>query len=175
MRKSVLFLVTILFFLTVLSVAAHDGEGETAVAANITLLAVSGGLSLLTVGIVYSLTTQSSELWQLGIISLTAFSGFIHIGFGLRGDTLLLLNGLGYLGLLALLILPFLAAQRQWLRGLLLLYTLVTFIGYFVLHTPDHYSDTALLTKAIEAGLLICLGVQIWQVAKIGREQTALA
>ena len=179
MRKTVLFWVAILLLLTVVSVAAHDGEGETVETAvtysNITLLVVSGVLSLLTVGIAYFFMTLSWTIWQFGVVSLTALSAFIHLGFGLRGETLLLLNGLGYLALLALLTVPILAAQRQWLRWLLVIYTIVTFVGYFVLHTPDAYSTTALLTKVVEVGLLLCLGMQIWQVVKNGRKQTALA
>lgn len=50
-----------------------------------------------------------------GIISLSALSAFIHLGFGLGGEFLLLLNGLGFVGLLILLVAPivFLAAQGQ--------------------------------------------------------------
>ena len=171
MRKSVLFVTVIVLLVTVLPVVADGGHddvaaGVVATSSNVTLLGVSGLLTFLTVGIVRQVTVLKSwTFWQWGIVGLTALSAFIHLGFGLRGDTLLLLNGLGYIGLLALLVAPvaFLAGYQQWVRGLLLVYTAVTFIGYFALHTPAAYSNTGLLTKAIELGLMVCVGVQLWQ------------
>lgn len=69
---------------------------------------------------------------------------------------MLLLNGLGYIGLLAALYFPL-----NWLKGLrtplrwgLLLYTIVTLAGYFALHTPAQYDALGLLTKGIEVALL---------------------
>ena len=170
MRKTVLLFVVAVLLISVLPVAAHGGDEEVAAGAiatssNISLLGISGVLSLLTLGLVHRTTGKAWNIWQWGVVGLTVLSAFIHLGLGLRGDFLLLLNGLGYIGLLALLVAPiaFLAGYQQWVRGLLLVYTAVTFIGYFALHTPAAYSNTGLLTKAIELGLMVCVGVQLWQ------------
>lgn len=176
MKKAVLFWVLVLVMITVLPVAAHGGDEEVAAGAiatssNVSLLGISGFLSLLSVAVIHRFTSESWTFWRWGVVGLTVLSAFIHLGFGLRGDLLLLLNGLGYIGLLALLVAPiaFLAAYQQWVRGLLLVYTAVTFIGYFALHTPAAYSNTGLLTKLIEFVLMVCIGVQIWNVRTNGR------
>ncbi len=69
---------------------------------------------------------------------------------------MLLLNGLGYVGLLAALYLPlnWLKGFRTPLRWGLLLYTIATLAGYFALHTPAQYDTLGLLTKVIEVALL---------------------
>ena len=176
MKKAVLFLILFLVLMTVLPVAVDGGHddvaaGAIATSSNVSLLGISGLLSLVTVAAIYRFTPKSWTFWRWGVVGLTALSAFIHLGFGLRGDLLLLLNGLGYVGLLGLLVVPlaFLMAQRQWVRWLLLAYTAVTFIGYFALHTPADYSNTGLLTKLIEFILMACIGVRIWNVRTNGR------
>ena len=99
------------------------------------------------------------------IILLTAATGLFHLlyglGIGLFGnDTLnwvLLLNGVGYLVLLWL----FATAngpRRNTIRWILLAYTLITLIGYFVLNGSGAWQfTTGLIIKAIELLLIILL------------------
>jgi hypothetical protein len=101
---------------------------------------------------------------QQGIVGLTMATALIHIVLGIMsGGTFLvifLLNGLGYLGLLAALyFLPQMAAQRSLVRWALLAFTAVTFLLYFVFNWPDIWSPMGLIDKVIELLLLILL----WQ------------
>ena len=43
------------------------------------------------------------------------------------------------------------------------IYTLITIIGYFMLHTPAQYSTLGLADKAIEIVLIILIGVYLGQ------------
>ena len=70
----------------------------------------------------------------------------------------MLLNGLGYIGLLvALYFLPQLADMRGMVRWVLVLYTAVTIVLYFVMNWPDVMSPMGLIDKAVEALLMIAL------------------
>ena len=181
MKKIMLFVVFVLLINT-LPVAAHGGEEEVVTTVltgsqNVTLLAVSTLLSLLMVGTVYQITPKPWPIWQWGIMSMGALAAFIHLGFGLRGDILLLLNGLGYLSLLILSIWPTAAliAQRPRLYWVLLVYTAVTFLGYFVMHDLGVYSRTELLTKGIEICLIGCLVMQIRQGRRTTQQNAIIA
>ena len=99
------------------------------------------------------------------IILLTAATGLFHLlyglGIGLFGnDTLnwlLLLNGVGYLVLLWLFATAN-APRRSTIRWILLAYTLITLIGYFVLNGSGAWQfTTGLIIKAIELLLVILL------------------
>jgi hypothetical protein len=186
MRKYVLFIVMTLLLITVLPAVADGGHGgeDEAIAAvapvgNNILLGVSilltlfmvGGvrvamprLSSATVAGVQMGTPKPWTTWRMGILVLGSFAAFVHLGLGFRGDALLVLNGLGYLGIVGLLAIPipFLQQQRQWVRWLLVAYAAVTFIGYFVMHDFGGYSNMGILTKIAELGLLIFAGMQIW-------------
>ena len=122
-------------------------------------------MSLGVVAVAYMTNAKLGSIWHIGIILLAASSGFIHLGLGLSGDFLLLLNGLGYLGLIGGLILPIamIISHKTKVYWLLLAYTAVTFIGYFALHPLGAYSRMGLLTKAIELGLIILIGYQVLQ------------
>ena len=93
----------------------------------------------------------------LGIFLLALATAVIHLYMGLSwGNTLFVLNGLGYLGLLAALLLPIPALRR--LRGItrlvLLGYTALTIVLYFI-EAPGMaigYAD-----KAIEIALVALL------------------
>jgi hypothetical protein len=96
------------------------------------------------------------------ILGLAGATGVIHLllGFGILGnvDTLFILNGLGYLALaIGLFFIPQLAGQRSLLRWVLLAYTAVTFVLYFVFNWPEIWGPLGLLTKAIELILIILL------------------
>ena len=103
---------------------------------------------------------------KLLIALLTAATGIMHllIGFNIVAgfgaiNWMLVLNGAGYLVLLFL----FWTAEgsrRGTIRWVLLAYTLITLIGYFVLNAADNYglnNTVALIVKAIELLLVILL------------------
>jgi len=90
------------------------------------------------------------------ILILTGVAGVVHLWIGWRGnDWLLILNGIGFLVLFAALIIPYTSRPRyhDLVRGVLLVYTLVTFVGYFIVHggipivyahgESDHTTTTA--------------------------------
>jgi hypothetical protein len=97
---------------------------------------------------------------QIGIIVLTVITGVIHVWLGLSfGDTLFLLNGLGYFGLLGALYLPIalLASYRPFVRWALIGYTAVTVVLYFAFNWPDVWGPLGLFTKAVEVVLIALL------------------
>ncbi len=101
---------------------------------------------------------------QWGIVALTAATALIHIVLALGSEgfflVTFLLNGLGYLGLVAgLYFVPQLREQRTLVRWALLGFTAVTFILYFAFNWPDIWGPIGLADKAIELVLLILL----WQ------------
>ena len=101
---------------------------------------------------------------QKAIVGLTVATALIHIVLGvMSGGTFLiifLLNGLGYLALLAALyFLPQFAAQRSMVRWALLAFTAVTFILYFAFNASNPWNPMGLVDKAIELILIILL----WQ------------
>ncbi len=98
---------------------------------------------------------------QYGIIALTVITAVIHLGLGLffgAINPMFLLNGVGYLVLLAALyFIPQLAPQRSLIRWVLLAYTAVTFILYFVFNWPDVWGPIGLIDKGVELVLIILL------------------
>ena len=103
---------------------------------------------------------------QKGIVGLAVATAVIHIILALlnSGDTmflvLFLLNGIGYLALVAgLYFLPQLASQRSMIRWALLGFTAVTFILYFVFNWPTVLNPLGVVDKLIELVLMI----QLWQ------------
>jgi hypothetical protein len=99
--------------------------------------------------------------WKNAVIVLTVLTGVIHLALL---NPLMILNGLGYLALLAALyFLPQTAAQRPTIRYVLMGYTAVTIVGYFVLQGAGAFSNyLGLVDKVIEVGLLVAL----WQDSK---------
>lgn len=101
--------------------------------------------------------------WLIGL--LTAATGLLHIavGFGWLGggastNWLLVLNGVGYLVLL-LLFWTSSGSRSGTIKWILLAYTLITLIGYFVLNMGNNpFGQTIpLIIKAIELLLVILL------------------
>lgn len=98
------------------------------------------------------------------IALLTAATGVLHllVGFGLIGgmatNWILVLNGVGYLVLLVLFWMA--SGNGGMIRWILLAYTLITFIGYFVLNSGNNFGlnfTIGLIIKAIELLLIILL------------------
>lgn len=98
---------------------------------------------------------------QYAIIALTLATAVIHLVLGFMigsSGVLFILNGIGYIVLLvALYFVPQLTAQRSLIRYVLILYTAVTFILYFVFNWPDIVSPLGLADKGIELVLIILL------------------
>jgi len=93
----------------------------------------------------------------VGIFLLALATAIIHLYLGFSfGNTLFVLNGLGYLGLLAALQLPIpqLARFRPIVRWVLVGYTALTIVLYFVM-AP--LTVIGLVDKAIEVALIVLL------------------
>jgi peptidoglycan/LPS O-acetylase OafA/YrhL len=115
---------------------------------------------------------------QIAIIVLAAITGIAHLVMGIQqSDTLFILNGLGYFGLLAALYAPLdaLVPFRPWLRWLLIAYTALTVALYVVIYaTSDTLSPTffGLLIKAVEIALIVLLWMEGQQANQPIRRQT---
>jgi hypothetical protein len=75
-----------------------------------------------------STSTSANGPLRIGVILLTAGTAVIHLYLGLQGFPLFILNGLGYLALLAALILPIpvISDYRSLTRWVLVGYTALT-------------------------------------------------
>ena len=111
--------------------------------------------------------------WLIGL--LTAATGILHllVGFHIIGPDgttswLLVLNGVGYLVLLWLFWTSD-GSRRGTIRWLLLAYTLITLVGYFLINGSGGFQFTlGLIIKAIELLLIILLFLDR------GRDQVAV-
>jgi hypothetical protein len=96
--------------------------------------------------------------WLIGLLVLaTAFIHF-YLNFVMgKLDILFTLNGLGYLGLGALYLLPWQVLQpyRGWIRAALIGFTLLTIILWVFLGQP--YTIIGYVDKVIELLLLLLL------------------
>ena len=142
---------------------------------NTILIVGSLMLAIGAVGLLALFSKTPLTKWLVGVVVLGILSGFIHLGIGIQGDMLLLLNGLGYLVLVAALFLPasFLVEKRRQILWVFLGYTIITFIGYFISHPLGGYSNIGLLIKLIELGLMGCLTMRIWEVGQVKSDQAA--
>jgi hypothetical protein len=99
---------------------------------------------------------------QWVIIALTLVTAVIHLFLGLSfGDMLMLMNSLGYLGLLAgyFLPLPVIKLKRDWIRWAFVAYTAVTIVAYFVSQglVEGLQSPLGIATKVVELALIAFL------------------
>ena len=103
------------------------------------------------------------HLISIGIAITTLITAVIHLSLG---GTLFILNGLGFIGLGAALLLPipFLQPWKEAVRWLLAGYTLLTIILYFIFHPNGSWQQDGLgvATKFIEILLLLLL-IYSWQ------------
>lgn len=92
----------------------------------------------------------------IGIIILTLITAIIHLSLG---QPLFILNGLGYLALLAGYYLPALANWHRWIRWLFIGYTVLTIVLYFVFHADGSWQQDGLglVTKMVEVVLVLLL------------------
>lgn len=98
---------------------------------------------------------------QIVIIVLTLVTALIHLAlYFLSGGVIMLLNGLGYLGLLLAYFVKFdfLPLKRDWIRWAFIAYTAVTFVAYFASWGMDSFSNPmGLVTKLLEVALIYML------------------
>jgi hypothetical protein len=110
-------------------------------------------------------TARRFGLLQGAIVLAAVTTALIHIwlAFQFPGgvDPVFVLNGVGYLGLTALLFLPlpWLAPYRTLIRWVLIGYTLVTVLAWVFVGVR---SSLAYLDKAVELLLIACLWLD-WQ------------
>ncbi len=98
------------------------------------------------------------------IVGLTLATAYIHLTLG---SLLFTLNGLGYLGLAALIVigatapLPLVARFSWFPRVALIGYTATTIVGYLVM---GPYFTLGFIAKGIEAALIVLVVVDIFRV-----------
>jgi hypothetical protein len=122
---------------------------------------------------------RSTLRW--GIAILTIITAAIHLFLGITGlgdgqdttlDVLFILNGLGYLALLAALLgwLPVLGTRPGLTHILYIGFTALTFILFFVMNPIDHLDAVSIPAKAAEALLIIAL-VLHWNASRAAAPQ----
>ena len=96
---------------------------------------------------------------DIGVIILTLITAIVHLFLGIStGDTLFLLNGLGYIGLLVIFFLPMFAQWHGWIRWLFIGYTILTIVLYFLFSGAGSLQNVmGLVTKAVEVILVVLL------------------
>ncbi len=108
------------------------------------------------------MTTTTTSSWsvpiRLGIIVLTIATAIVHLYLGLQGLPLFVLNGLGYLALLAALYLPIprLSPYTNAIRWVLVGYTALTIVLWLVI-TGGASNATGYIDKVVEALLIVLL------------------
>jgi hypothetical protein len=109
--------------------------------------------------------TPTPGALRAGIAVLTLATALIHLQLNFP-DPMFILNGLGYLALLAALLLPSLARYRRLVRWALIGYAALTIFLWLLLgaRTPIGYID-----KVIEVALISLLLLD----ARIGRSQAS--
>lgn len=110
------------------------------------------------------MTGSSAVLVRVGIIVLTVATALIHFRQAFlfpTPDPLFMLNGLGYLGLLAALYLPIpqLSGYENIIRFALIGFTALTFALFFII-TGGYGTAVAYIDKTIEAILIMLLVVE---------------
>lgn len=101
---------------------------------------------------------------QVGIMLLTVFTAGIHLYLSSEPDEDLrlwfLLNGLGYLGLVAALYLPQVAQFRHLVRLTLIAYTALTIVMWILLADHSSLDPLDAVTKAAEIVLIVLLLIE---------------
>ena len=94
---------------------------------------------------------------RVGIILLTVGTALIHLYLGLQGFPLFVLNGLGYLGLLAALILPIprISEYRNLVRWVLVGYTALTIFLWIVVGARNSIGYVDKIIEIVLVALLV--------------------
>ena len=95
---------------------------------------------------------------RLGIIFLTVATAIVHLYLGFQGLPLFVLNGLGYLALLAALYLPIpqLVPYQSAVRWVLIGYTVLTIVLWLLI-TGGASNATGYIDKVVEVLLIVLL------------------
>ena len=103
-----------------------------------------------------STSRSANDPLRIGVIVLTIVTALIHIYLGLKGFPLFILNGLGYLGLLAALTLPIprLSGYRNLTRWVLVGYAALTILLWILVGARNSIGYT---DKIIEVCLIVVL------------------
>lgn len=103
-------------------------------------------------------TTPSASRLRLGIIVLTVVTAAVHLYLGFQGLPLFVLNGLGYLTLLAALYLPVprLVPYQGAVRWALVGYTALTIVLWLVI-TGGISATIGYMDKIVEVLLIVML------------------
>ena len=129
------------------------------------ILAISVGIAVVATGGAWYFVSNHGYSWlDHSLYALIITTGVIHLLVGMQGDLLLLLNGLGYIGLAGLRLLPMARKKpySNFLNGTIILYTLITIFGYFATHL-DHFDTIGLVTKGVEILLIVVLSVLVYR------------
>jgi hypothetical protein len=94
---------------------------------------------------------------RIGVILLTVGTALIHLYLGLQGFPLFVLNGLGYLGLLAALILPIprISEYRNLVRWILVGYTALTIFLWILVGARNAIGYTDKIIELVLVALLV--------------------
>jgi hypothetical protein len=95
--------------------------------------------------------------YKIAILVLTLATAFIHLSL-LFPDTLFILNGLGYLGLLGAYLLPFaiFRERHKLVRTAFVAYTIITIVAWIAIGANPP-TTLGLVTKIIEILLIVCI------------------
>lgn len=163
--KSTLLPLTLFLLGCLTTVSAHGGESSDGVEAGLTngqtlLFSLIVGLAAMqATSVLFSIRSTSVSPLMVGLATCT---GLIHLLLGLD-DTLLLVGGIGVLGLLIVLVVVELPANRERLALLGLSGVVAAmFVGYFVSNHDPHmiFEDQLGLTAKISELVLIALMVR---------------
>ena len=123
------------------------------------------GAALLAGAAYFAFSPRPSNTFLVGL-ALAGATGMIHLMIGLIwGDTLFLLNGIGYFGLAIFWALPteLFPRQKMLTAVALAIYTLITIVAFIAAHIGDHFDFLGIFDKVIEVGLLIAIGLALFR------------
>ncbi len=108
--------------------------------------------------------------FRVAIIVMTVATAVIHFSLG---DLIFILNGLGYLALLSIFILPFFTRWREVARWLLVAFAAATIVSFFILHPNGTWQMDSLgvITKFIEFILILTLFAEMQPATEADQEQ----
>lgn len=97
-------------------------------------------------------------LLQIGIILLTITTAIIHLALGIPNELpMFILNGIGYLILVAALYIPQMHNQKKFIRWILILYTAITILGWVFVGARN---TIGYLDKLAEIALIVMLVIE---------------